>query len=152
MKPALNLPNTALAILFVLLLFAPMATQLLSLADGRSTDTGENRTLSSAPGLPDTLDGWIAYPATVERYYRDNFALRAPLLNTANILKLTLGIDLAPHYDGSTQGRQTTGAKRSRCVQGEHAANAAAAWRHRYSIPVLCRSGEAKYLSGVSTR
>tara|TARA_R110002124_G_scaffold16165_5_gene69435 strand:- start:1301 stop:2548 length:1248 start_codon:yes stop_codon:yes gene_type:complete len=98
MKPALNLPNTALAILFVLLLFAPMATQLLSLADGRSTDTGENRTLSSAPGLPDTLDGWIAYPATVERYYRDNFALRAPLLNTANILKLTLGIDLAPHY------------------------------------------------------
>ena len=98
MKPSLKLPDTALAMLFLALLFVPLASQLLYLADDRFTDLGENRAQSPAPRLPDTLTGWLDYPAALEHYYRDNFALRTPLLNTANILKLTLGIDLAPQY------------------------------------------------------
>lgn len=77
---------------FVLLLLVPLGLQLLLSTVVGNDNSGENRVFAKAPSLPTTLDDWLGFPGEFEKYYKDSFGLREPLLSIAITSKRITGI------------------------------------------------------------
>ena len=86
-----RLENRIIALLFWLVLAAPLAMQLYTGSDANFRRT-EQRRVSPLPGLPDSLAQLEKYPAALEAWFDDRFGFRAQLIYAHNFVKSRFGV------------------------------------------------------------